>query len=244
MKNLLIIISFFFLQNLTGQVTVFQENNFRGMNTIGLEYKSEKGFGVYVNTGTNLLEKALGFDNKTIYKTDGNFTSTVNWYTKNGTYYEQAPPTQMFTTKEWGNRLLETGTCVNTVERWETKKVVSKCVVNVGVVFPIKNTRFRLGGGVYNQQEIGTTKHDYWSNQFSVSKYYDEWGVIAQPSGVFVVVGNGKVNEYTEEVPVNLYVLKLNVNFAVEFPINDKGQFSLGYDSNGGINIGFGFNIN
>ena len=29
----------------------------------------------------------------------------------------------------------------------------------------------------------------------------------------------------------------------MEFPLSDKGQFSIGYDSNGGINFGFGYNI-
>ena len=64
MKNLLVIIIGILSSTLQGQVTVFEENNFNGLNTFGLEYKTQKGFGVYVSGGGNFLEQALGFDKK------------------------------------------------------------------------------------------------------------------------------------------------------------------------------------
>lgn len=243
MKNLLVIIVTILTSTVQGQITIFGESNFNGLNTFGLEYKNQKGFGVYVSGGGNLLEKSLGFDNKQYGRVEGDFTSTVSWYTEDGSYYRQLPNNVMFTTKEWGNRVLDKGTCVNTVKTWWTDKVVTQKVLNVGVVVPIKNVNIRIGGGIYNKTEVGQTKHDYWSNTFHVTKYYDEWGVVARPSGIFVVTTSSSVNEYEDFETINTNVTTFNLNMAVEIKIKDRGNFSFGFDSNGGINFGFGYNL-
>ena len=121
-------------------------------NHIGIEYiQRDKRVGFYATVGGNWMDKFIGSNTSLVLDCEGDFTSTVPWYTKDGCHYKTLPPNKMFTSPEWGNRLLEVGTCVNTVERWSGELTSSVQTYNVGVVIKDgknENLQYRIGGGV------------------------------------------------------------------------------------------------
>lgn len=244
MRNTLITLLVFLTNTLSAQISVFHETNFTGTNSLGVEYKNKKGYGLYASFGGNGLIRMIGANQHLDIVNSSDFNSTVSWYTQSGCYYRNLPNNPMFTTPEWGNKLLETGVVTNTVEIWNINKTVTKKIANIGVVIPVKNVKVRIGGGVYRKIEVGQTDYSYWSHKFKVSKYYDEWGVVAQPSGVFVVESSLSLVDRKEVTPINNDIIKANINMAVEFNVNEKTNFTVGFDGNGGINFGFGYNLN
>lgn len=228
---------------LFGQVQIIAENNVTGINSIGIQV-SKNHFGVYCMVGSNVIMRGLGVNVRYNSTVKGDFYSTVKWYDKNGSYYPTYPPTKYFTSSEWGNQLLETGYCRNTLEtvdEWTTEK---HDVINAGVVIPIFKTYMRIGGGLYRERITGTHKYHKWTHEFNVSKYYDQWGVVAQPSGIFTVVTGGKVRTQDYEVPINVDRVLPNINFSIAV-LQDYNytDLTLGYDSRNGINFGLTYHI-
>jgi hypothetical protein len=184
----------------------------------------------------------IGSNTRTTFDCKGTFTSTVSWYTKDGSYYTQYPPSKYFTSSEWGNSLLETGKCVNTVETWDGEVTTSFEIYNVGLVINNgKNLNYRIGAGIRKLSQNGYTDYRFWQHTYYVSKYYDEWGVIAQPSGIFTVAHSGSVRAHDNTTYSSLNKTELNINLSVEYILSNKTTLSLGYNTKGGVNMGIGF---
>lgn len=248
MKSFLIFTLFSLSFNSVAQHVVFLEtgvDKIGSNNHFGYEYlPHNKNFGVYFTLGGNLFEKLIGLNNSLILDSKGNFQSSVPWYTKDGSIYPAFPPDEIFTSPEWGNRLLETGTCVNTVEMWNGNMITVIKMFNVGILISDpKNSkiRYRLGAGIRNVEQSSQVDYRYWQHRYSVSKYYDEWGVIAQPSGVFVVTHNGRVVERNETKSLTLNETNFNINIGFEMSFDSSTLISLGYNYRGGINFGVGY---
>ena len=248
MKNFLIsglcLLSF----TMFGQHAVYLEsgvNKVGSNNHLGYVYlPNNKNIGLYCTFGGNFFEKMVGLNNSLVLGSKGDFQSSVSWYTKEGTSYQTLPANEIFTSPEWGNRLLETGTCVNTVEYWIGNMVTVAKMFNAGIVIQDpKNPefRYRLGGGIRNIQQAGQVDYRYWQHRFNVSKYYDEWGVIAQPNGIFVVEHSGRVTERNETKLLSTNETNFNINVAIEMCFYSSNVISLGYNSKGGINFGIGY---
>ena len=109
------------------------------------------------------------------------------------------------------------------------------------------NIKYRIGAGVRKLLQVGYRDYNYWQHTFNVNKYYDEWGTV-QPNNVFVVKGSGSVREWDDTEYVSITKNEFNVNFAVDFYCDgvEYGTltsfcFSFGFNTKGGINVGFGF---
>ena len=76
-----------------------------------------------------------------------------------------------------------------------------------------------------------------------MSKYYDEWGVVAQPNGIFVVENSGSVSEWKKNKIISVDKTEINMNFAIEYEMSNKTIISLGYNTKGGVNFGIGFSM-
>jgi len=233
---------------LLSQHTVFSEtglNKYGTINIIGYQFQPKKSsVGFFISYGGNLLDGVIGLDTKYIMESEGDFTSTVSWYTKDGTYLPTLPPNEMFTSPEWGNRLLESGTCVNTVEIWLGDIQTTHRIYNAGIVLsnPRKNlTKLRLGLGVHHKIQKGLVDYSYWQHTFRVSKYYDEWGVVAQPSGIFVVERTLSVREWEQTKQLNSSEFKVNFSAALDYELQKNTSVSLGYNTQVGFNLGIGY---
>jgi hypothetical protein len=248
MKNL--ILTFILLMvvfSLNAQVVVFTEtgvSSIGGNQHIGIKYiKKDSKIGFYGTIGGNVLERMIGMNNNYVSDVKGDLTSTVSWYTKNGTHYPIMPNIEIFTSPDWGNRLLETGTCVNTLETWSGEVTTTTNIYNLGVVIKSsKNNKikYRIGAGVRKLSQVGYRDYNYWQRTFNVNKYYDEWGTV-QPNNVFVVEGSGSVREWDDMEYVSITKNEFNVNFAVDYETLTSFCFSFGFNTKGGINVGFGF---
>ena len=243
MKQLLTTLLCVITVYLQAQFSITTDNNFKGLNTLGIQYQNNNGFGVYCRTGTNALSRMMGINTTYEYDVKGSVNSNVSWYGENGSYYPTLPPTAIFTSSEWGNRLLETGTVVNTVENIDATITTILKQWDCGVVFKKNKLTYRVGLGVYRKIETGHQTSDKWVHTFSVSKYYDELGVINQPSGIFVVENDISVYDEKTNQIIDRDIKKLNVNVSVLIPIKDKTQFSIGYEKMGGINFGFTYSL-
>jgi hypothetical protein len=250
MKNIITLLFTIITTTLNAQLSMMIESGVSSLgsnNHVGFEFISkESKVGFYTTVGGNWMDRMIGINTRNTFDIKGDFTSTVSWYNENGTYYQTLPPSPEFTTTEWGNRLLESGTCINTVEIWDGEITSLTKIYNVGVVIrggKKNNLKYRVGVGLRNLTQTGYVDYSYWQNTFNVSKFYDEWGVVAQPSGVFVVVGNGSVIEKDETKHITVNKKEVNMNFAVEYGMNDKTALSLGYNTKGGINLGITYNF-
>jgi hypothetical protein len=249
MKNILTILFVLISVSFSNaQSSMFVESGVSSLgsnNHIGYEYiNKDSRFGFYVTVGGNSIDRLVGLNHELLLDVKGDFTSTVSWYTKNGSYYETMPPTEVFTSSQWGNSLLETGNCVNTVETWDGEQTSKIKIYNVGVVINgSKNFKYRVGLGVRNLKQTGQCEYNYWRHSFSVSKYYDEWGVVAQPNGIFVVENSGSVSEWKENKTISVDKTEINMNFAIEYEMSNKTIISLGYNTKGGVNFGIGFSM-
>jgi len=248
-KSLTTFIFVLFVTVLKGQTSVFMESGVSSLgsnNHIGIEHMTKSKVGFYVTFGGNWMDRAIGSNTSLVLDSKGDFQSTVSWYNKDGSYYQTLPPDPIFTSPEWGNKLLETGNCVNTVEMWNGELTTVTKNYNLGLVLPSKNNKnvkYRIGLGVRELSQKGYCDYEYWQHSFKVNKYYDEWGVIAQPSGVFVVVHSGSVREWGETKYTDISKTEFNINMAVEYEMINGSLISLGYNTKGGINVGFGFTI-
>jgi hypothetical protein len=249
MKNILTTVLFFLVYSLNAQVNMFFETGFSSLgsnNHMGVQYvKKGSKIGFYGTIGGNVMERMIGVNNKYVFDVQGNFTSTVSWFTKNGSHYPTMPNSAMFTSPEWGNRLMETGTCVNTLETWSGELTTTTNIYNLGIVIKSgKNDKikYRIGMGVHKLSQVGYSDYEYWQHTFKVHKYFDEWGVVAQPNGVFVVEQSSTVREWSDTKYTNITKNELNMNFAVEYKMSQNTLFSLGYNTKGGINFGMSFN--
>jgi len=248
MKNILTLVISLVFFTVKAQVSMFMETGISSNgtnNSVGLQYlPSGSKIGVYATAGGNLMDKFIGSNNSLVLDSKGDFISNVSWYTKDGTVYPTLPADPIFTSAEWGNRLLETGTCVNTVERWMGELSTNVQIYNIGIVLKGKeNIKYRIGAGIVNISKSGYCNYNYWQHTYNVSKYYDEWGVIAQPSGIFVVEHEGRVREWSETKYTNTNNSYFNMNFAIEYQMYNQALFSLGFNTKGGVNFGMGFPI-
>jgi hypothetical protein len=139
MKNILTFLFICVLSSVTkAQPTMFIEsgvNSLGSNNHIGVQYiKETSKVGFYATVGGNWMDRFIGIDEKLILDSKGDFTSTVYWYTKDGSYYKTMPATPIFTSPDWGNALMETGSCVNTVETRMGKMITKSNIYNFGVV--------------------------------------------------------------------------------------------------------------
>jgi hypothetical protein len=249
MKNILLtLFTISTVLTLKSQVSMFVESGVSSLgsnNHIGIEYvQRDKRVGFYATVGGNWMDKFIGSNTSLVLDCEGDFTSTVPWYTKDGCHYKTLPPNKMFTSPEWGNRLLEVGTCVNTVETWSGELTTSVQTYNVGVVIKDgknENLQYRIGGVVTHIYQEGYCDYRYWQHTYYVSKYYDEWGVIAQPNGIFVVATSGNVNEWEETKYSTFNTTKFNLNLAVEYKLINGTLVSFGVNTKGGFNFGVGF---
>lgn len=249
MKNILTLLSIHALSSLVNaQPTMFIEsgvNSLGSNNHIGVQYiKKTSKIGFYTTVGGNWMDRFIGSDEKLILDSKGDFTSSVSWYTKDGTHYETMPATPIFTSPEWGNAIMETGSCVNIVETWMGNMTTNSSIYNFGLVInggQKNNVKYRIGVGIRNLVQQGYCDYQYWKHSFSVSKYYDEWGVVAQPNGIFVVVHSGNVTKWGKTEYITINKNEFNLNFAVEYEMYNNTTISLGYNTRGGINLGFGF---
>lgn len=244
MKKITTLLMTLMTVGLFGQVSIITDNNMLGVNSIGVQVTNKKNVGVYMTIGSNGITQWLGMNHYYNFEINSTFSSTVKWYTEDGSYYPTVQPHYMFTTPEWGNQLLETGYCVNTVEsidRWTTEK---HSLINAGVVIPIKKLSVRIGGGIHREVITGTEKYWHWTHKFTVKKYYDQWGVVNQPSGIFVVETTTYDREVRDErqININRYVPNLNLSVTV---LRDyyNSDMTVGYDTKGGFNMGLVYHI-
>jgi hypothetical protein len=243
MKNFLISVFAFFTSQVIAQHSIFLEsgvNKISSNNHFGYQYFPDHNkVGLYFTIGGNVFEKLSGTNNLMITGSDDSFVSTVPWLTSNGCYYTVLPPDEIFTSPQWGNQLLETGSYVMTLDTWFGDLTTITKTYNFGLSFrnPKKNhIRYRVGLGVNNLQQYGKVDYDYWEYSSVAHKYYDQWGVIADPSHIFVVVFDGQVREWSKTEYTSINITKINLNLALEM-----GLISIGYNSTGGINLGFGY---
>lgn len=249
MKNIL---TFFFLLYfgtcVNAQCVMLLESGVLGSNShIGIRYiHKDSKIGFYLTVGGNQLPTLMGLNISFDSDVRGDFQSNVSWYDKNGTSYQTLPHTPIFTSPEWGNRLLENGECVNTVEtrNGELTNIIKN--YNLGVVIPSKNNKnlkYRIGFGLRQLHQQGYYVYKYWQHSFKVNKYYDEWGVVNQPSGIFVVEHSSRVKKWEETKYIYIFKNEFNINIAVEYETIHGRLISLGYNTKGGINFGMGFPI-
>jgi hypothetical protein len=241
MKNILIIVSFILFNSVKGQISLFQESGTK-VYSLGLEYKTKSGYGAYIRYASNGIYKTLGMNTSSDFRAEGSYTSSVDWYGRNGTHYPVYRMDDWNFSKKMGNKIVDEGNVTNVVETWERTYKSTKRIGDMGFVFPCKKLTIRVGCGLYKETIVGNADYRRWEYKLNLYKMYDEWQVIAKSTNhFFVVSGTATTSEYESSVPVYEEIVKTNINIAIYYPISKSGGMGFGYDSNGGLNFGMNF---
>ena len=240
-KNFITVIFTFITINVYSQWSVSNINSFSGVTKISVSYCENK-YGFFAEIGGNWFQRGLGMNEVREFDITQDFTSSVNWFDENGSFLPTRPNTNIWTSEDWGNTLLGEGEVTNIVTTSTKSYSVVKNITNVGMVIR-KNEKisYRLGVGVFTLKKKGDDNTDVWTHNFNVYKYHDDLEVVNSPNHNFIVAVDKIAETKKESNKINVKEVKLNLNFSVDFNINETTQLNVGLDTRSGLNFGIGY---
>ena len=240
-KNLITIIFTFFTLNVYSQWSVSNTNTFSGVTKVSLSYCEGK-YGFFVETGGNWLMSGLGLNEVREFDITQDFTSSVSWFDENGSYLPTMPNTNIWTSEEWGNTLLDEGEVSNVVTTSTKNYSEVKKITNIGMVIKKnENISYRFGVGLFTLKQNGNDNVETWTHKFNVYKYHDDLEVVNSPNHNFIVTVDKIAETKKESNKVDVKKVVLNLNFSVDFNYSSTTQFVVGLDTRTGLNFGFGY---
>jgi len=240
-KNLITIIFTFFTLNVYSQWTVNNINSFSGVSKISVSYCEDK-YGFFVETGGNWFGRVFGMNEINDFNITQDFTSSVSWFDKNGSFLPTMPNTNVWTSEEWGNTLLDEGEVTNIVTTSTKTYSEVKNITNVGMVIKNnENISYRFGVGIFTVKQNGYDNVETWTHKFNVYKYHDDLEVVDSPNHNFIVAVDKIAETKKESNKIDVKEIKLNLNFSVDFNINETTQLNIGLDTRTGLNFGVGY---
>jgi hypothetical protein len=240
-KNFITVIFTFITINVYSQWSVTNINSFSGVTKISVSYCENK-YGFFAEIGGNWFERGLGMNEVREFDVTQDFTSSVSWFDENGSFLPTMPNTNIWTSEEWGNTLLDEGEVSNIVTTSTKTYSEVKNITNVGMVIKKnENISYRFGVGLFTLKQNGNGNVETWTNKFNVYKYHDDLEVVNSHSHNFIVAVDKIAETKKETNKINFKEVKLNLNFSVDFNFNETTQFNLGLDTRSGLNFGIGY---
>ena len=240
-RNLITIIFTFITINAYSQWSVSNSNTFSGVSKISVSNCGDK-YGFFIETGGNWVLRGLGVNEVREFDITQDFTSSVSWFDENGSFLPTMPNTNIWTSEDWGNTLLDEGEVTNIVTTSTKTYSVVKNITNVGMVIKKnENISYRFGVGVFTLKQNGIDNLETWTHKFNVYKYHDNLEVVNSPNHNFIVTVDKFSETKKESNKIDVKEVKLNLNFSVDFNYSSTTQFNLGLDTRTGLNFGFGY---
>ena len=223
------------LTTIVNAQVLITEYSLKGEN-IGVEILDDRGRGVYAMVGGNFLANLMGMDYLPISKWDSDFTSNVSWYGENGPLLPSYEPSEITTSPDYGNVLIESGRYSKTTSRITNHWTTTHRSFNAGVVIPMGNNRMRIGGGLWVTEITGHNEHWTMTQSGYVEKYYDEWKILGNSQNFFCVEYSPTFRERTWNEPYSKKRIRPNLNAAYVIPVEYSRNFSM--DFSVGVNGG------
>lgn len=242
MKKTLLLTLTVLVNTLFGQnVKVFQEQSInykKNIQTTGVEFTKKNGFGVYLSVGGNFVERVVGLNNTLNIQSESNLSGQTWWYTSpadhvglNMTSYNSGG---LWSSPQSNNQFIDQTTYRATVRSTFTENKITYTLINFGFVVPIKKTVLRIGGGLYKNVQKGEVTVQTLSTIKKVNLYWE-----TNLESYHIIYTQNTITEKTTTSPINVNKILPNMNLSLQI----NRFFTVGYDSNVGMNLGMYYNF-
>ena len=237
-------ITLMFLSVMMGgqNVQIIQEMNFgKNIQVLGIQVVNDKGYGVYLSGGSNIVEQLFVINHHFDIQTTHMITGDKWWYSGPdnhvGLNMTSSNAGGFWSLPQYNNQFIDQTTYRAIVNSVWTEKEIKHNLMNVGIVLPMKNTNIRIGGGIYNIKEKGEITNMTLSTIKKVNLYWE-----TNIESYHIIYTQDTYNEKIEKTPINVnrFVPNLNVSVSI-LTLQNQSLISLGYDTQAGINLGFNY---
>jgi hypothetical protein len=218
--------------------SVYVEQTFSpSTESLGLQYETKKGYGVFVSGGSNVTENLM------VLNTTRNITGTPTnigttwWFRSPGDHsFVERPNTTLWTSPQSGNTLLDQTNFVSTYNSKDETKTTDYQRYNMGVIIPTKNPniQFRVGTGILTKRIYGRTEHTKIVSSGTARLYYDNI------LNVNHITQNHSVDVDTWTTYQDSKTTTKSVNVGVQVQ-GTKTYLTLSADTKVGLHWGFGY---
>lgn len=235
---ILVILSTMVMGQGTKLIFVQSLNFKKNIQTFQVEVTKKKGLGFFVSGGANILESLIGLDNHSNITSESNISGQTWWYTnpQNHVGLDMTDYNQngLWSSPQYNNEFIEQTTYRATVNSAFTDVEVRHKLINIGFVFPYKNKVLKIGGGVYNNSQNGTSTNITTSTVKKVNLYWE-----TNLQSHHIIYTQNLISEKVENTPIEVNKNVLNVHLSLQ--LNEF--FTIGYDSQVGVNFGMIYSL-